>query len=492
MEEVRESNRTTVIQSLIFKFSERFAVKIIGLVISIILARLLEPELFGFLAILNVFISFSSSFVQGGLNTALIQNKSVDNVDYSTVYFISLALAIILIILIIIVAPFIAEYYDNEQLTFPLRVYSFSLLVGAFNSVQIAKAAREMRFKQMMICSLISTIISGIAGVSLSFLGFGLWALVFYSMFQELLYSIILFRFIKWFPVFSFSRPRAKELFGYGWKMLISSILCNIYGDIRSLIIGKKFSTTDLAYYNRGDQFPASVSLALNSAIQSVMLPVLSKYQDSQERLHHTLKQSVSLSSALILPAMFGLSAVSSSFVIVLLGEKWIGCIVYFQLLCFAHATVPYSSSNLIVIQATGRSDVYMILEVIRRIVMFLIMVISVLCFKTIVAIAVGYVISSWVDVVIIIIAEKKYIGYSLKNQIQDTWHAIFASIIMSIVVYLISFFHFDSCVLLLIIQVLVGVFLYGGLMVLFKDRNILYMWSMLSVLFGKIKHSKN
>jgi len=491
MNEENTLTKNTVIKSFLYKFIERFAVKGIGLLISIILARLLEPQVFGFVAILNIFISLSTSFVQSGLNTALIQNKTVDNIDYSTVFYISFALAMVFILIINLIAPIIAKFYENLELVLPLRVFSFSLLIGAFNSVQVAKATREMRFRAMMICSLVSTVLSGVVGIILALLGFGLWALVVYTMVQELLYSIVLLMFSRWLPEFCFSKKRAKELFGYGWKLLVSSILCNIYSDIRTLIIGKRFSPSDLAFYNRGDQFPSSITVALNSAIQSVMLPVLSNYQDSKERLYYSLKQSISLSSILILPAMFGLSAVSRPLVLTILGEKWSNSIVYLQILSFAYGAIPFSSPALIAIQATGRSDIYLTLEIKRRIIMVIILAISVFCFDSIIAIAVCYVISSWIDVAIVINEEKKLVGYGVMDQIHDTWHSFIASAIMAVAVYCISLININSIVLLLIIQLLSGVILYCAIMLLFKDSSFSYLLSLLFDLARKFKKTQ-
>ena len=233
-------NKGKVISSLVFKFVERLAVKGIGLVIGIILARLLAPELFGLVAIISVFINLAQTFVQSGLGTALVQNRTADEKDYSTVFYLSTGIAVLMIAVLFAIAPLVGRYYDNAALIWPLRVYSFSLLFGALNSVQNAKLQREMQFRVMMRCNLIATIISGAIGVAAAFLGAGLWALVIYYFSNQVIVAVCMLVAQRWYPKWMFSVKRAKELFGFGWKMLVSALLCSLYNDIRSLIIGKK------------------------------------------------------------------------------------------------------------------------------------------------------------------------------------------------------------------------------------------------------------
>ena len=215
----------SVIGSLFYKFSERVLVKAIAFVISIVLARLIEPAIFGLLAIITVFNNLSNVFVLGGLNVALIQNKQTDEEDYSTVFWISLCVAIFMYIIIFFSAPFIAAYYETDEIIMPLRFLSLSMIFGAFNSVQVAKLSREMQFKKQMICNLITTVLAGIIGVVLAFKGFGLWALVWYNFLSQAVVCIAMLTVANWFPKFVFSAKRAKILIGYGWKILFSNLM---------------------------------------------------------------------------------------------------------------------------------------------------------------------------------------------------------------------------------------------------------------------------
>jgi len=224
--------KSKIILSLIYKFTERFAVKGLGFIISIVLARLLAPEMFGQVALLTVFTELSLIVIEGGLNTALVQSKQADDRDYSTVFYITLLLSVVMIALLQLIAPYIANYYGSIALTGPLRFYSFSLLLSSFNSIQVAKMQREMRFKEMMFCNLSATIISGIVGIIMAYRGFGLWALVIYYFAQIAISSLAMLFTLRWFPRSRFSMESARRLYGFGIKMLISSVISTLYAKI--------------------------------------------------------------------------------------------------------------------------------------------------------------------------------------------------------------------------------------------------------------------
>ena len=239
------NNNHVIISSVIYKFSERVIVKLIAFVISIVLARMLEPETFGLLAIITVFTNFCQVFVQGGINVALIQSKEVNRKDYSTAFWISLVVAGITYAVLFFLAPYISRYYHTNNLIAPLRVLSICLVFCAYNSIQTAKMTRNMAFKKMFICSLITTIIAGTVGIIAAYKGFGLWALILYHLFTQIMVCITMFVAERWLPQFEFSIKRAKELFSYGWKILVSNLLYSVYTDIRALLIGRFYTTED-------------------------------------------------------------------------------------------------------------------------------------------------------------------------------------------------------------------------------------------------------
>lgn len=477
--------KRTIISSLAFKFVERLLVKVLGLVISIILARLIAPDDFGQLAILTVFINLSQTIIQGGLNTALVQSKSVDERDYSTVFYISAFVSVLLIIALFIGAPYISAYYDTETLVNPLRFYAFTLLFGAFNSVQLAKLQREMKFKATMYASLIATVLSGVIGVAMAYWGFGIWALVVYNTSCVVISCITMLFSAKWLPKLMFSWKRAKQLFSFGWKMLVSAMLCSVYVDVRTLLVGKYFSTEDLAYYNRGQQFPSTISNTLDTAIQSVMFPAFASCQDDIERVKMMLKRSLSLGTFLIVPVMVGLAVTSEAVVKLLLTDKWLPCVLYMQILCLADASIPLTSSNLVAIKAIGRSDVYMKLEIVRRLAMLAVLMISVLCFHTVEAIVVGYLVSSWLDYVIILIPTKRLLKYGIGEQLKDIWKTLFASACVAVAAYSVSFLGLQILAEL-IMQVFVGVATYIVLCMILKIESFSYLKDFV---LGKAKH---
>ena len=454
-------DKKKVIASLAYKFIERLSVKGLGLVVSIVLARLLAPEYFGQIAIMNVFISLSQVITESGFTTALVQRKDVTEQDYSTVFFINLALAIVCFILLQVSAPFISRYYAQD-ITKPLQVYAITLFFNAFNALQMARLQKRMEFRKIMVCSLIATIISGISGIAAAYCGLGLWALILYNMMHGVIICITAAFAEKWLPKFEFSLHRAKLLFSYGWKMFVSAVLCSLYADVRSLVIGKKFSNNDLAYYNRGQQFPQVISHTLDSAIQSVMFPTMAAVQDEKEQLEKMLRRAETMGAYVIIPIMFGLAAVSEAVVELLLTEKWLPCVPYMQWLCIANAAIPIISSNLIAIKASGRSDLYMRLEMIRRVVMLCILLTSILAFRSVEAIAIGFCVSTWLDAIIVMCPMKKLVNYGAGRQFADLWRILLIAIIMFMIVQSMNQLPWH-CVTLLVAQIVVGMVTYIG-----------------------------
>ena len=471
--------RKKIISSLAFKFVERLAVKGAGLIIGIVLARLLLPEEFGQVAIITIFINLANSIIQNGFNSALVQQKEVDDKDYSTVFYITMVLSAIIVAILCVTAPYIAVFYESPKLVWPIRVYSFSLFFGAFNSIQVAKLQREMRFQPMLYTSLIATVLSGVLGVVMAYMGFGIWALVAYGC-SNIVFSCIAMLFVaNWFPRLVFSWKRAGSLFSFGWKMLVSGILCALYHDVRSLIIGKRYSVDDLAYYNRGQQYPEVISLTIDAAIQSVMFPAMARSQSDTKQVRSMLRRSISLNTFVVTPIMIGLAAVAHPLVLLLLTEKWLPSVIYMQLICIVGITFPFTSSSLVAIKALGRSDLHMKLEIIRRTMMLGILLFAIFVFDSVIAIAISYVVSVFIDMFIAAAPLKKMLDYDGLRQVKDNWKTLVASLIMGIIVWLIGMLHLPTF-LLLLVQIAVGVFAYVMLCVVFKNESMQYMLSIL------------
>lgn len=471
--------KSKVILSLIFKFTERFAVKGLGLVISIVLARMLAPETFGQVALMTVFTNLSLTLIEGGLSTALVQSKDVDDRDYSTVFYITLALSFVMIAVLWLCSPVIARYYESPELVSPLRFYAFSMLLSAFNSIQVARLQREMRFKEMMYCNMSATVVSGIIGVALAYMGFGLWALVIYFFAQIAMSSVAMLFVLRWIPRSPFSMDSAKRLYGFGIKMLAASVITTLYNDIRPLIIGKRFSTTALAYYERGQRFSSTISLNLDAAVQSVMFPVLSRSQDDKPQFSAILSRTKQLGAFIIFPAMLGMAAAADSMVRVLLTEEWLPCIIFVQLLCLGEAQVPITTANLLAVKSLGRSDIYAKQEVLRRILMLIVLAISVLCFDSVEAIAVGFLISAWIDAFVTTLPLIKLLDTTVKEQFLSLWKTMLVSLIMAAAVWCLNLLAISPLAKLLL-QIFCGVVVYCGLALLMKLESMQYVLRLL------------
>lgn len=471
--------KSTVIKSLIYKTVERFSVKGLGFIISILLARLLTPEAFGQIAIVNVFVNLSQSIIEGGLSTALVQNKDTDDRDYSTVFYICMAMSVVMTSVVFIAAPFIADYYSSPEILMPLRVYAFSVFFSSYDSILTAKIQREMRFKQMLICSLIATVLSGSLAVALAFSGAGIWTLVVYYFSHTVISSTAMMIAVRWVPKLTFSVKRAKELYGFGWKMLAASMMCSLYYDLRSLIIGKRFSTEDLGYYDRGQQFPFTINFALDASVQSVMFPVLAKAQDNTESAKAIFRKTVSLGNMLVAPAMVGLAAVAEPLIRLLLTDKWLPSVPFMQIICIAQMPNIITSSNLVAIKSAGRSDIYMKLEFIRRALMLFVLALTVLLFDSVIAMAYSYALSAWIDVFIAAIPNKKLANYGIADQLKDSWKIFLAALIMGAVVFGLNYAPLPLLPKLCV-QIVSGVVVYIIMCRLLKIESFLYALDML------------
>lgn len=479
-------NKGRVIQSLFYKFTERFAVKGIGLVIGIVLARMIAPEIFGQIAVLTVFTDLSLTLIDGGLSTALVQSREVDDRDYSTVFYITLLLSAVMIALLQLIAPWAAAYYNSPGITAPLRVYSFSLLFSSFNSIQVARLQREMRFRDMMFCNLAASVTAGVLGVWMAWRGMGLWALVCYYFAQIAASSLAMLAVLRWVPKSRFSPDSAKRLYRFGIKMLAASVITTLYNNLRPLIIGKRFSTADLGYYNRGQSFSSTVSLNLDSALQSVMFPVLSKSQDDPGQLRSMLRRTKMTGAFVIFPVMLGMAAAAEPLVRLLLTDTWLPAVPYVALLSIGEAQVPLTTSNLVALKALGRSDLYARQEVLRRALMLAVLAVSVLVFDSVKAIAVGFVFSAWLDAAVTSLPVGRLLDYGFLPQLRDVWKSGLAAVLMFALVRAIGLLPLSPA-LLLLLQIPAGALCYTGLSLLLKNESLAYILQMLRSARGRV-----
>lgn len=443
-----------------WKMLERLGVSGVQFVLQIILARILSPEHYGALSIMIIFVNIANIFVQSGLNTALIQRQDVEEEDYSSVFVVSLAVATGLYALIFAVAPWIADFYEMPYIVAPMRVLALMLFPGAFNSVQLAKVSKEMDFKKVFYSNIGGVLVSGAAGITVAYMGGGLWALVVQSLLNVVVACVVMRFTVKLKLRLKCNLQRVKVLFSFGSKLLVSFLLETVYTEIQSLIIGKKYNSSTLGYYSRGKQFPQMISTVVNSAVQSVMLPAMSAEQDSKERVKSMTRTSMSMLSYIMFPVMAGLAATAPAVVEILLTSKWLPCVIYMQINCFVFAFYPIQSCNLQAINAMGRSDIFLKLEIVKKVVDLGILLIAVLKFETPVAIAASGIFTMAIGWVINAFPNKKLIGYSFKEQIIDVVPSILMSAVMFVIVYMIGNLKLNIFVMLCV-QVLAGVVIY-------------------------------
>lgn len=470
-----------IVKSLSYKFIEQLLTKGTSLVISIVLARLLDVESFGVLAILTVFTSLCSAIIESGLSTSLIQKKDVDDKDYSTVFYISSILAILLYAVIFLAAPWIASIYEMPMLTMYLRVIGIVLFTTPFNATQLGYVYRNMMFRQLLISTVIASLASGLLGIVLAVRGFGVWALIVQTLSNAIVSVLTLFVQIPWRPRKYFSINRLKQHWKYGWKLLVSSIVDTLYVDIQALVIGKKYSDTDLAYYNRGETYPKTIMTSLNSAVQSVMLPVLSAEQSDTSAIKGIMRKSVSISSFVLFPIMAGFAGIADSFVSIVLTDKWLPCVPFLQLACITYAVRPVNSCNLQAIKAIGRSDIFLKLTLIKKFIGIGIIFITAFCFNTPLAIAIGVAVFSPIELIINAFPNRKLVGYSLVEQVKDIALPAVFSMIMFGIVSLIGGM-IGNVWMRLCIQMVVGIIVYITLSASFRVRALKDIWE-------KIRH---
>ncbi len=475
------SLKSSVITSLLWKFLERIGTQGVQFVVAIVLARLLSPADFGLIALVTVFVTVANVFVQSGLNTALVQKKNADNLDFSTVFYSCLILAGLLYAILFFCAPLIAKFYNNQAELIPvIRVLGLMLPLGAMSAIQEAYVARNMMFKKLFYRSVGAIIPAGCIGILCAYEGFGIWSLVVQQLLNSLLMCIIMWLTVSWRPSFSFSFARWKGLFSFGWKLLCSALLDTIYRNIRDLVIGKLFTPADLGFYNRGDQFPKIIITNINSSIQSVLLPSLSTVQDDRVRLKSLARRSIKISSFLILPLMAGLAAVAKPLTLLVLGEKWLPAIPFIQICCFSYAFWPIHTTNLSAINALGRSDVFLKLELIKKTYGLIALAIAVLGFRTPVGIAMSVAIVAPLGTFVNAYPNKKLLDYGFCEQMKDFLPSFVLAVVMGIVVYqtscVVERYILGDLFFQLLSLLLEGLIIYIGLAKLFHMESLDYL----------------
>lgn len=472
-----------IFSNLIWRFAERSGAQLVAFVVSIVLARMLSPDIYGTVALINVFTNILQVFVDSGLGNALIQKKDADDVDFSTVFYVNLLFCGLLYVLLFLCAPLIAGFYHDMSLVPLTRVVGITLLVAGIKNIQQAYVSKHMMFRKFFFSTLGGTIAAAVVGISMAMAGYGAWALVAQQIINVSIDTIILWITVKWRPKKMFSMRRLKGLFSYGWKLLMSSLIDIVYKNSRQLVIGKLYSASDLAYYNKGRQFPNYVITNINSAIDSVLFPAMSKRQDSRQDVRLMTRQSIKVSAYVMAPLMMGLAFTADSVVRLLLTDKWIECVPYLRIFCITFMFWPIHTANLNAIKAMGRSDLFLKLEILKKCV-GVVLLLTTMWFGPM-AMAYSMLVSSMASQIINSWPNRKLLGYSYVEQIRDVIPGILLAVVMGSVVWCISLTDWPI-LLVFITQVLLGAVIYIAGSAVFRIEAFGYLKGFLAAFVKK------
>lgn len=470
---------------MIWKFMERICAQVVSLIVSIVLARILMPDDYSIVSIVTIFFTFCNVFISGGLNTALIQKKDADVEDYSTVLHTSMFAALILYMVMFFLAPSIANLYNKQILIPVIRIMSLTFFINAFKSVLSAYTSSNLQFKKFFFSTIVGTIISAFVGIYMAINGYGAWALVAQQMTNSLLDTLILYLTTKYRIIFKVSFKKLKSLFSYGWKIFVSSIISVIYDQINPLIVGVKYTSKDLAYYSKGQSYPGLINSTISDTLQSVLFPIMSKVQDNKEMVLSVTRKYIKVASYVIFPMMIGLFSASDIFVEVVLTEKWLPIVPYIQIFCFSYMLNIIQVGNLQAIKAIGRSDITLILEIVKKSFYLIIIILFVILSKNPIVLALSSIVCTVFATVVNTYPNRKLLGYKYKYQLSDLLPNLIISIIMGIVVYLMKYIQISKF-LILILQVFIGVIIYILLSKLTKNENLYYLIDYIRSYFRK------
>ncbi len=467
------TTKQKVAANLFWRFLERGGSQVVSFVVSLVLARILEPAEFGPVSKVLVITAILTVFVDSGMANALIQKKDPDDLDFSSVFWFNICFCLLLYSLLFLFSPLIARMYHEPDLTPILRVLGLVVVVAGVKNVQQAYVSKTLQFRRFFFATLGGTLISAVVGITMARKGFGVWALVAQQLTSVSVSTMILWLTVGWRPKRMFSLQRLIVLLKYGWKLFASQMLDTIYLKIYPLIIGIRYTNAELAFFERGNSWPNLLTENINASIDSVLLPVLSAEQDDRTRVRDMTRRAIKTSSYLMMPMMAGLAACAKPLVTLLLGEKWLPCVPFMQIYCAIYAFYPLHTANLNAIKAVGRSDVFLKLEILKKTLETAVLLVTMRF--GILYMALGQLFTSVCAQVINAWPNRKLLSYSYGTQIRDMLPAILLSLTMCGCVLLIGQAGLETAVTLLL-QIAAGVVIYVALSLLFRVESFTYI----------------
>lgn len=469
------SLKRATIASLFWKIFEKGGRAIVELVVQIIMARILAPEEFGALAIMLVFVNVGNVVVQSGLNTALVQAREIDEVDLSTVFWMSFGVSVALFIATFLLAPAIAAFYDMPHIIWPLRALNLLLLVTALNSVQVAIVQRKLQLRKVFNATIVAVVFSGIVGIAAALAEAGLWALVLQQLVYQVANCLVLGFQVKWFPRFVFDGEKARKHFGYGCKLLASGLLDQGYQSLSDLVIGKQFSAFGLGLVSQGKKYPQAVGNMLDGAIQPVMLSAVSRVQTDVSKVKRLVRRALKTSTFLIVPSMTLFAVAAEPIVGLLLGEKWLPCVPFLRMYCFVYALLPIHSTNLQALNGLGRSDLFLKLEVIKKAYGICFILFAAFVLQDVYLMVAMYMITGIISTFVNAYPNKRVIGYSYGEQLRDIAPSFALSVVAGGLALFCGSFVLNS-VLRILVDAVVMTIVYLGLAKLLHVESLEYL----------------
>lgn len=429
----------------------------ISFIVGLVLARILSPEEYGIMAMITIFIAVSNSLIDSGFSSALIRKTNARNIDYNTTFYFNLAVSFFLYLLLYICAPIISNFFLEPLLISVTRVLGLILIINSCSIIQRTILVRDVDFKTQTKISLIASLVSGVMGIGMALCHWGVWSLVALQLSRQFLNTLFLWIYGKWRPLWEFSYRSFKELFGFGSKLLLSGLIDTLYKNIYYIVIGRFYNAAQLGQYTRAEQFTTIFSVNLTSVIQRVSYPVLSSIQEEPERLHDAYRKIIKVTMLITFACMFGLAAIAEPLVLILIGDKWLVAIPFLQIICFSEMFYPLHAINLNILQVKGYSNLFLKLEIVKKIIAVLPIVLGI--FGGIKFMLWGAVGISLISYILNSHYSGRLIGYSTKKQIKDILPCFFVSSAVALCMWSITFLCLNLFVTLAL-QLMTGIFL--------------------------------
>ena len=424
-------------------------------IVGLVLARLLSPDEYGLIGICLIFTTVLNGIVDSGFSNALIRKKEVTDEDYNTMFMTNLVISMVLYLLLYISAPFVSDFFHRNELTALVRATGLILFFNALSITQITILTKNIDFKTKTKASLVSAIISGVIGIVMAFMGYGVWSLVAQQLSKQLFYTICLWFLNQWWPKFTFYKDSFKYMWGFGWKLLVSGILNNVWNQLYQIVIGRCYTSATLGHYTRANEYASIFSSNLTTIVQRVSFPALAEIQDDKERMVQGYRKVIKVTMFVTAICMISLGAVSEPMIYTLIGTKWHEAAIYLPLICITMSLYPLHAINLNILQVLGRSDIFLYLEILKKVVGLLPLAIGIFCgiyYMLLVSIFTGIIslyLNTWYT--------GKTLNYTFVKQIKDIVPAYFTALVIAVAIYFLKFLMLP-CYVILVLQIIVGI----------------------------------